>query len=97
MKGPRKWLFSISIVLLYTFYSHGQSIQPLHVLFKPHLIKYDTDTVNLKFNNLIPVYNVDHQPIFCKWEELWTRSSKINLRLRLGNLQYVDELEKNRP
>jgi hypothetical protein len=76
----------------------GQSTLPLYQLFKPHLIQYDTTTISkLNLNKILQVYHVNQQPIFCKWEELWTRSSKINLRLRLGSVQYVDELEKNKP
>lgn len=37
--------------------------------------------------------NIDHSPFFCRIEEAIARSSKINLKFRLGSVQYVDALE----
>ncbi len=37
--------------------------------------------------------NMDHSPFFCRIEEAIARSSKINLKFRLGSVQYVDALE----
>ncbi len=39
------------------------------------------------------IFNVDKLPIFCKIEHKFAKSSKINLMMRLGSLDYVNKLE----
>lgn len=93
MKAVRKWSTSILVIVCVIHSAFAQS-NSLYQFFRPQLIDIDTTKRILKPIQIKNPYFINEQPIFCKWEELWTRSSNINLRLRLGSLQYVDELEK---
>ncbi|HRX28249.1 MAG TPA: hypothetical protein P5235_02620 [Saprospiraceae bacterium] len=76
------------------------------VINNPKLNAQNLNQVLKKFENQVPdsishtlnVFQIRNlqptsQPIFCKWEELWTRSAGLNVRFRLGNLETVDNLE----
>ena len=39
------------------------------------------------------IFNADKLPLFCKLEHNLTRKTNINLRMRLGSLDYVNMLE----
>ncbi|MCO6464056.1 MAG: hypothetical protein J5I52_07895 [Saprospiraceae bacterium] len=56
-------------------------------VFKP-VIRLDQDDVSIQ------KYNSENLPIFCKMEYKFNKSSNINLRFRLGSLDYVNMLEK---
>ncbi len=87
-----KILITIFICIALKILSYGQSKDLSH-LFKPNLIKIDTSNTfknNIDFSSK---YNVLQQPFFCKMEELFTRKSNVNLRFRLGSLDYVNKLE----
>jgi hypothetical protein len=93
MKAVKKWSISIILFGASLHCAFGQS-KSLYQYFRPQLIQIDTTKSVLKPTQLKNTYLLNEQPIFCRWEELWTRSSSINLRMRLGSVQYVDELEK---
>ncbi|MEM9545391.1 MAG: hypothetical protein AAGA77_05435 [Bacteroidota bacterium] len=39
------------------------------------------------------IFNADKLPFFCKIEHKLSKSSNVNLRMRLGSLDYVNKLE----
>lgn len=39
------------------------------------------------------IFDANKLPLFCKIEHKLTKSSKVNLRMRLGSLDYVNKLE----
>ena len=39
------------------------------------------------------IFDADKLPIFCKFEHKLSQKSKINVRMRLGSLDYVNKLE----
>ncbi len=39
------------------------------------------------------IFHADKLPLFCKFEHKLSKSSKVNLRMRLGSLDYVNKLE----
>ena len=39
------------------------------------------------------IFDVEKLPIFCKFEHKISQKSKLNLRMRLGSLDYVNKLE----
>lgn len=41
----------------------------------------------------IPGFKASELPLFCKFEYKMEKSSKLNLRMRLGDLNYVNKLE----
>ncbi len=43
------------------------------------------------------VFDVKKLPIFCKIEHRLAKSSKVNVMMRLGSLDYVDRLEGKKP
>lgn len=79
------FLFSILIISI----AYSQDSLSLSRSFKPDLRIDTTKIANLNFNN----FNVNKLPFFCKLEELWSQSSGMNVRFRIGNLEYVDKLE----
>lgn len=64
----------------------------LNQLFLKNLTFIDNTIFTTK--RILAVRPLESKAIFCRWEELWTKSSKVNVRLRLGNINYVDYLEK---
>ena len=43
------------------------------------------------------VFDAQKLPIFCKIEHKLAKSSKVNVMMRLGSLDYVDRLEGKKP
>ena len=39
------------------------------------------------------IFDVDRLPLFCKFEHKISQKSKLNVRMRLGSLDYVNKLE----
>jgi hypothetical protein len=62
------------------------------VLLIPPINSQKNESVVLSRPNQVNT-NMDHSPFFCRIEEAIARSSKINLKFRLGSVQYVDALE----
>jgi hypothetical protein len=92
MKEAKKLLFSFCLMFTIVI-CYGQQ-KNLNMLFKPTFMTFDTSSVLRSKPIGIKKYDVLEQPFFCKMEEFFTRSSKMNLRIRLGSLDYVDQLEK---
>lgn len=64
--------------------------------FKPKLILKDTFSTILYHpfsSSIYKTYQVEKLPLFCKTEHKWSKLSGINVRMRLGSLEYVDKLE----
>lgn len=72
-----------------SFMLKAQDSLHLSRFFKPQLRSDSLTSIKL---NLVK-YDVNKLPIFCKMEELWSKSSGMNVRFRIGDLQYVDKLE----
>ena len=54
----------------------------------------DNQTVSIKKPMLVPsVFSVDALPFFCKIEYKMGLNQKIPVKFRLGDVQYVDQLE----
>ncbi len=58
----------------------------------PYFIKKDT----LKPNKIPSVFSVEALPFFCKIEYKMGLQKKLPLKFRLGDVPYVDELERKR-
>ncbi|WP_235296122.1 hypothetical protein [Portibacter marinus] len=54
---------------------------------------YDSTFTNYQVN-LPLAYQFDKLALFCKFEEKVARQSKVNMRFRLGSLDYVNYLEQ---
>lgn len=62
-------------------------ISPLDLLYK--IPKIEATSI-LKQRT---IFDADKLPIFCKIEHKLAKSSNVNLRMRLGSLDYVNKLE----
>ena len=103
MKVPRRrniidTLFIFFICFLSQFSLIGQTTT-LEIL-NPSAIKLDPLHSKTKFignqSLLIPSYNL-HLGAFCKLENNISDQTKFAVRLRLGEVQYVDQLEMKLP
>lgn len=88
MKEAGKILI-ISILMAIPGFLSGQS-RDLHQYFKPGLLI--ADTLSYRFMQSKP--KAIALPFFCAVEEKIYQKSGINMRLRLGSVQYTDYLEK---
>ena len=62
--------------------------------FKPELIKVaHSKSSPILTKPTFKKFDVNTLPIFCKTEYKWSKLSGINVRMRLGSLEYVDKLE----
>ena len=58
------------------------------------LPKTDTSLLIQSTNlNIVKKFNANSLPIFCKFEHLLGKNSNYNIKMRLGDVQYVDRLE----
>lgn len=69
------------------------SIHELNTLLKPRILLAPNDSTSMLFRSKYQGIKADDMPFFCRIEEKWTSKSKINVRFRLGSLEYVDKLE----
>ena len=79
----------ISFCLALSLLTRGQS-KDLQHYFKPGLISMDTMSTRIMISRQKPI----SLPFFCAMEEKIYQKSGINMRLRLGSVQYTDYLEK---
>jgi hypothetical protein len=63
-----------------------------HLRFQPSLIYTKENHFTARPNIFLQIEN-QSLPFFCKLEEDWTKSAGLNVRFRLGSLEYVDYLE----
>ena len=92
MKVALKKSSLIFIFCLWFQYLGAQVTLPsLNLLFKPK-ISIDSSFTFYTFTQQRK-FNPGTQPIFCKFEHRWSNLSGINIRMRLGSLEYVDKLE----
>jgi hypothetical protein len=64
--------------------------------FQPIVNQYVTNNMILKPNKIPSVFSVETLPFFCKIEYKMGLQKKLPLKFRLGDVQYVDELEHKR-
>ncbi len=90
---------SIYILLLLLFLSsegssQGEIVyQPLYNIFKPQFVVRDSTFMKNSFVHGFTIFEVSELPIFCKNEYKWSKLSGVNVRMRIGSLDYVNMLE----
>lgn len=57
------------------------------------LLGYLPEEITLKVKPQPTIFDENKLPLFCKFEHKLAKSSKVNLRMRLGSLDYVNKLE----
>jgi len=62
-------------------------ISPLDLLYK---VPESQSTTIIKQRS---IFDANKLPLFCKIEHKLSKKSNVNLRMRLGNLDYVNKLE----
>ena len=88
-------LFCFILVMTISHATYGQSdsiqikLPDLKVMFKPELFK----DLGTKTPTLIHQVNHNSFPIFCKIEHKMSLNARVPVRIRLGNVDYVDRLE----
>lgn len=87
-----------SLIIFLCLFNHcakGQVItQNLNKHFKSNILRIDS--VNLKKGFTGPymkTFEAEKLPLFCRTEYKWSKLSGINVRMRLGSLDYVNKLE----
>ncbi len=101
MKIGAKYILTVFIYMLFHFQGFSQIniatktekpkkielISPMDLLYK---------APNTKATSIIKqrsIFDADKLPLFCKIEHKLAKNSKVNLRMRLGSLDYVNKLE----
>jgi hypothetical protein len=89
-----KNIIAISIIIFSSIVARGQytGMPILAHQFKPIFTYVFHDSLNKKPILYRPIF-INSLPFFCKWEEISAKSTKINIKFRLGSLEYVDRLE----
>ena len=94
------------IFVFFSFLSIGLFGQDSTAVVKHKKIKLTssldrmTNSMNLTTPSILKqrsIFDVKSLPIFCKIEHKLAKSSKINVMMRLGSLDYVDRLEGKKP
>jgi len=67
--------------------SHGQQLQPV-----VGVKKWNQDSLR-NLPRLFMANDINHMPFFCKKEWQFEKMTKLPLRIRIGNLDYVNALE----
>lgn len=88
MKARNKWMLMF-LFIFSAFILKAQDSLDLSRLFKPQLRSDSISSIKLNLTK----HNVNNLPFFCKMEELWSISSGLNVRFRIGDLEYVNKLE----
>ncbi len=73
-----------------TFPEKPQKIKLISALDLHFELPKTTTTNSIKQRS---IFDADKLPIFCKIEHKLSKSSNVNLRMRLGSLDYVNKLE----
>ena len=60
-------------------------------------LKKESFLTEIKATRIPQVYSFEHLPIFCKIEVQLERAVRLPVKIRLGDVQYVDWLEGKRP
>ncbi|MCZ2100294.1 MAG: hypothetical protein LC107_01995 [Chitinophagales bacterium] len=100
MNIKSKIVLTILAVIFFTSIGFGQYHLPSYT----PLIHTGSDSLNLRTKFKPYIYKIkegvlpsesyaESLPLFCKMEHYFEKSSKINLRVRLGALDYVNRLE----
>ena len=65
------------------------------IFFQKNIAKsVDNQTVSLKKPTFVPsIFSVEALPFFCKIEYKMGLNQKVPIKFRLGDVQYVDQLE----
>ncbi len=91
---------SLSVLALCILLSQFASAQKSIITQKKFILPVASDIIAIdtslsyKLVKLPKIYDYDQLAIFCKIEENVARKSKVNMRFRLGSLDYVNYLEK---
>ena len=94
------------VIVFLSFLSIGLFGQDTLTVIKHKKIKLTssldrmTNSMNLPTRSVLKqrsVFEVNKLPIFCKIEHKLAKSSKINVMMRLGSLDYVNKLEGKTP
>ncbi|HRG21024.1 MAG TPA: hypothetical protein PLQ57_08325 [Saprospiraceae bacterium] len=80
-------IFSFCLALPLLTWAQSKDLQHY---FKPSLLSIDTLSTRVMRSQQKPI----SLPFFCAMEEKIYQKSGINMRLRLGSVQYTDYLEK---
>ena len=93
----------IIVIIFFSFLSIGLFGQDTLDIVKEKKIKLTssldrmTYSMNLPTQSVLKQFDVKKLPIFCKIEHRLAKSSKVNVMMRLGSLDYVDRLEGKKP
>ena len=71
------------------YFTEKKRFQPL---VNQYVVKHDT----LKPNKIPSIFSVEALPFFCKIEYKMGLQKKLPIKFRLGDVQYVDEMEHKR-
>ena len=101
MKVYLKFVFIIFISVIFSVEGFSQfilnkpSVQKKEIkLISPLDMLYNVpESKNVSILKYQSIFDAKKLPLFCKIEHKLSKSSKINLRMRLGSLDYVNKLE----
>lgn len=88
-----KCVLTFIILIMIACASHAQikiaSPQLMSIPYPSHI-----DSTYYRSSIMLPSYDPNGLPLFCKYEHLSDRHTGLKLRFRLGSIDYVDRLEK---
>lgn len=96
----------LAVLVFFSFLSIGLFGQDTTAVVKHKKIELTssldrmTNSMNLTTPSVLKqrsIFDVKSLPIFCKIEHKLAKSSKVNVMMRLGSLDYVDRLEGKKP
>lgn len=67
--------------------------KPIQIVSQLDLLHYSSNKILPSMTQQRSIYDVQSLPIFCKIEHKLAKTSRINVMMRLGSLDYVNKLE----
>jgi hypothetical protein len=87
-----------SILFLIGVFDVGAQVKSNHFIYSidllmPMPVQDSCSLSKLPVSPLSQQFEAQNLPIFCKFEHLLGKNANYNIKMRLGDVQYVDQLE----
>lgn len=100
MKLAKRFVFLFFIFSIYSLQGYTQidtlsdfSVKKSYKIISSLDLLGQIPFANDKMQKHRSIFDADKLPLFCKFEHKLSQKSNVNLRMRLGSLDYVNKLE----